>query len=185
MRYYLYRDVDLVKEIYSQFIDLDIELDEIDHIDARTIFQEDGIFVEPEGKICKENEDQRIKMGARSNGSTSITRISDFSNMQDVKEIYNRRFYHKLIENLRCKKIKCPGIHIEYGKINYMQLSSDFTEQFIEVNGTYIWFEYNRMDNNIQILSRITGEINVIGCLIKEANNDSPKIIKAIAMYTE
>ncbi len=184
MRYYLYRDVDLIKEIYSQFIDLDIELDEIDHIDARTIFQEDGIFVEPEGKICKEDKNNRIKMGARSNGSTSITRISDFSNMQDVKEIYNRRFYHKLIENLRNQKIKCPGIHIESGKINYMQASGEVMDHFIEVNGTYVWFERNKMDNDIQILSRITREIDVIGCLIKEADNDSPKIIKAIAMYT-
>ena len=34
MRYYLYRDIELLKEIYSQFVNLELDLDVIERIDS-------------------------------------------------------------------------------------------------------------------------------------------------------
>lgn len=184
MRYYLYRDIELLKEIYSQFIDLRLDLDVIERIDAKTCSEEEGIFAEPETRLS-EKCDSKVRIGARNNNSASVTTISEYANMIDVKEIYNKRFYHNLIENLINKKIKCKGVDIETGKMNCMRNEQEGIDKFVEINGTYIWFECDKMSNDIHVLSTITDKIEVVGCVIKEKDNLSPKVIKAIAMYID
>ena len=184
MRYYLYRDVELLKEIYSQFVDLRLDLDVIERIDAKTCSEEEGIFAEPEAKLS-EKCDAKVRIGARNNNSSSVTTISEYANMTDIKDIYNKRFYHNLIEDLTSKKIKCNGVEIETGKINCMRSQQEGIDKFVEVNGTYIWYEYDKLSNDIHVLSTITDKIEVIGCVIKEKDSVSPKVIKAIAMYID
>lgn len=184
MRYYLYRDIELLKEIYSQFTDLRLDLDVIERIDAKTCFEEEGIFAEPETKLS-EKCDSRVRIGARNTNSSNTTTISEYANISDVKEIYNKRFYHNLIENIKNKKINGKGLCIECGKMNCMRNEQEGIDKFIEVNGTYIWFECDKMSNDIHILSTITDKIEVVGCMIKEKDDRSPRVIKAIAMYVD
>ena len=184
MRYYLYRDIELLKEIYSQFTNMDLDLDVIERIDAKSVSQEEGIFTEPETKIDGKC-DMRVKIGARTSNSSNVTTISEYANMEDIKDIHNKRFYHNLIDNLTSKKIKCKGLDIECGKINCMRNEQEGIDKFVEVNGTYIWYEYDKLSNDIHILSTITDKITIIGCVIKEKDDISPKIIKAIAMYID
>lgn len=184
MRYYLYRDIELLKEIYSQFVNLNLDLDVIERIDAKSCSQEEGIFTEPETKIDGKC-DMRVKIGARTANSSNITTISEYANIEDVKDIHNKRFYHNLIENLRKDKKFPQGICVECGKINCLRNEHDGLDKFIEINGSYIWFENDKMSNDIHILSTITNNIEVIGCVIKDKDNLSPKVIKAIAMYID
>ncbi len=184
MRYYLYRDIELIKEIYSQFIDLKIDLDVIERIDAKTCFEEEGMFAEPETRLSNKC-DAKVRIGARNTNSSNVTTISEYANISDVKDIYNKRFYHNLIENLVNKKIKCQGVYVESGKMNCMRSEQDGIDKFVEINGTYIWFEQDKLNNDVNILSTITDKIQVIGCVIKEEDNISPKVIKAIAMYID
>ena len=184
MRYYLYRDIELLKEIYSQFTDLNLDLDVIERIDAKSCSQEEGIFTEPETKIDGKC-DMRVKIGARTSNSSNVTTISEYANMNDIKDIHNKRFYHNLIENLSSKKIICKGVDIECGKINCMRSEQEGIDKFVEVNGTYIWYESDKLSNDIYVLSTITNKIETVGCIIKEKDNFSPKVIKAIAMYID
>ncbi len=184
MRYYLYRDIELLKEIYSQFANLDLDLDVIERIDARTCSQEEGIFTEPETKIDGKC-DMRVKIGARTSNSSNITTISEYANMDDVKAIHNKRFYHNLIENLRNKNINSQGICVESGKMNCLRNEQNGLDKFVEINGIYVWFESDKMSNDIHVLSTITNKIEVIGCIIKEGDEISPKVVKAIAMYID
>lgn len=182
MRYYLYRDIELLKEIYSQFVNLNLDLDVIERIDAKSCSQEEGIFAEPETKLASKC-DSRVRIGARTSNSSNITTISEYANIEDVKDIHNKRFYHNLIENLRNKKINSQGICIECGKMNCLRNEQEGIDKFVEINGTYIWFECDKMSNDMHVLATITNNIEVIGCVIKEADDFSPKVIKAIAMY--
>ena len=184
MRYYLYRDIELLKEIYSQFTNLNLDLDVIERIDAKSCSQEEGIFTEPETKIDGKC-DMRVKIGARTSNSSNVTTISEYANMEDVKDIHNKRFYHNLIENLRNEKIYSQGICVECGKMNCLRNEQTGLDKFVEINDTYIWFENDKMSNDIQIISTITKSIEVVGCIIKEQDELSPKVVKAIAMYVD
>ena len=184
MRYYLYRDIELLKEIYSQLANFELDLDVIERIDAKSCSQEEGIFTEPETKIDGKC-DMRVKIGARTSNSSNITTISEYANIEDVKDIHNKRFYHSLIENLKKDKKHMRGIYVECGKLNCLRNEQDRLDKFVEVNGSYIWFEKDKMSNDIHILSTITNSIEVIGCIIKEKDTLSPKVIKAIAMYID
>ena len=66
-----------------------------------------------------------------------------------------------------------------------MRSQQEGIDKFVEVNGTYIWYEYDKLSNDIHVLSTITDKIEVIGCVIKEKDSVSPKVIKAIAMYID
>lgn len=184
MRYYLYRDIELVKEIYSQFSNLNLDLDVIERIDAKSCSQEEGIFAEPESTLG-EKHNASVKMGARTSNSSNVTTISEYANMDDVKDIRNKSFYHNLIENLSSKKVMCKGVDIECGKINCMRKEQEGIDKFVEVNGTYIWYESDKLSNDIYVLSTITDKIEVVGCIIKQKDDFSPKVIKAIAMYID
>lgn len=184
MRYYLYRDIELLKEIYSQFSNFNLDLDVIERIDAKSCSQEEGIFTEPESKIDGKG-DMRIKIGARTANSSNITTISEYANIDDVKDIHNKRFYHNLIESLRNDKSHTQGICVECGKMNCLRNEQNGLDKFVEINNTYVWFENDKMSNDIHILSTITKNIEVIGCVIKEKDEISPKVVKAIAMYVD
>lgn len=184
MRYYLYRDIEFLKEIYSQFINLDLNLEVIERIDAKTCFEEESMFAEPESKVPG-NCDTRFKVGARNSNSSNITTISEYANIIDVKDIYNKRFYHNLIENLKNSKHKGKGICHECGKIHCMRNDKDGVDKFVEINGAYIWFEDDKMSNDIHVVSTITDKIEVVGCIIKDEDSTSPRVIKAIAMYID
>lgn len=142
------------------------------------------MFAEPETRLS-DKCDAKVRIGARNNNNSSVTTISEYANIIDVKDIYNKRFYHNLIENLKNKKINCKGVDIECGKMNCMRSEQEGIDKFVEVNGTYIWFECDKLSNDIHVLSTITDKIEVIGCVIKEKDNISPKVIKAIAMYID
>lgn len=183
MRYYLYRDIELLKEIYSQFVNLNLDLDVIERIDAKSSSQEEGIFTEPETKIDGKC-DMRVKIGARTSNSSNITTISEYANIEDVKDIHNKRFYHNLIGKLK-NNVNSHGICVECGKMNCIRSEQSGLDKFVEINGNYIWFESDKMSNDINILSTITNNIEVIGCIIKDKDDLSPKVLKAIAMYID
>ena len=184
MRYYLYRDIELLKEIYSQFANIRFDLDVIERIDAKTCFEEEGMFAEPETKIS-EKCNSKVRIGARNTNSSNVTTINDYANISDVKDIYNKRFYNNLIEGLKKEAVDVKGICIECGKINCMRNDKEGLDKFIEVNGTYVWFECDKISNDVHVLAAITDKIEVVGCVIKREDLNSPKVIKAIAMYID
>lgn len=184
MRYYLYRDIDLLKELYSQFNNLRLDLDAIEHIDAKNSYEEQAVAVAPHSNLLEKCE---LKLGADARRETgnSVTTISEYVNIEDVKEIYNKRFFHNLINNIRDKKILCDGLCIETGSMNCLRLEENIQDKFVIVNGIYVWFDSEKMSNDMRVISSITDNIEVIGVTIKEAAQNSPKVIKAIAIYVD
>ena len=184
MRYYLYRDIELLKEIYSQFTNMRLDLDVIERIDAKTCFEEEGLFAEPEVKLTGKNE-SRVKLGGRTKNALNTTTINECANISEVKDIYVKRFYHNLICDLEKNREKCSGIFELRGKMECITTDKQMPEQFVQIDDTYVWFECSKMSNDIHVVSSITDKINVVGCLIMDRKDNVPRIVKAIAMYVE
>lgn len=144
-----------------------------------------------EGVLLKGAE---IKSGIDGASSNSITKIREYGNLEDIKNIHQNRFYHKLID--RIKKIDNSRIYFNKGKIlpctNNKETASinenknsDKLDKFALIDNTYLWMNSDNITQDIGLISNITNEVYVLGYIVKELTINSPQIVKVLAIYIE
>lgn len=136
-----------------------------------------------------------IEGGIDGANTKSVTRISEYGNLEDVKSIHQNRFYHKLIEGIKCLENK--KIYFNKGKVipyinqiddvndikNYK--SDDKIDKFAIMGNTYLWLASENILQDIGLIGNITDEVNTLGYIVKYATYTSPQIVKVLAMYIE
>ena len=127
--------------------------------------------------------------GANSN---STTKISEYGNLEDIKSIHQNKFYHKLINEINKISNNCSNntrIYFKKGKLSQYignsKKENNSKDKFIIMDGVYLWLSSDNGFQDIELISNITGEVNVLGYIIRDSNGVSPEIVKVLAIYIE
>ena len=198
IHYYLYKDNDFMKQIYSQiFSDLpDIGI--VEYIasksvsnnveykfggDLENIGGEDFKLDEKKSNISN-REKNNVRAEIRNSNSKGINHTRIIANIDDVKQIVNTNMYNDIINYIigNISKLN-PDLCLMDGKLTLLETYDSQEDVFTTVEGTYLWLKTKYLDTDIRILSNIVDNVNILGYVIKDKTITSPKIIKVIAIY--
>lgn len=198
IHYYLYKDNDFMKQIYSQiFSDLpDIGI--VEYIASKSVSNNveykfggdleniDGKDFKLDDKKCNvsDREKNNIRAEIRNNNSKGINHTRIIANIDDVKQIVNTNMYNDIINYIigNISKLN-PDLCLMDGKLTLLETYDSQEDVFTTVEGTYLWLKTKYLDTDIRILSNIVDNVNILGYVIKDKTITSPKIIKVIAIY--
>lgn len=107
-----------------------------------------------------------------------------YANIEDIKSIVNTGLYCDIIQNIAQNKCgKYNDIIIVEGKVQIYGEYQDKEDIFVKIENYCIWLKKNFLDTDIKIIASVTQDVKVIGYVLKEKNQASPCILKAIAIY--
>ena len=55
---------------------------------------------------------------------------------------------------------------------------------FVKMGGCCIWLKREYMDTTALNIANVMGTVNLLGYVLEEATKDTPRVVKALAMYT-
>ena len=137
----------------------------------------------------EKRRDKRGKLGASYIDADESSIIREYANIQDIKEMNNMLFYRQILKGIirYCgAKYKHPICYIK----SKIELYDEFDvtckneDVFVRMNKDCVWLKRSNMETNELNMSRIMGEVCMVGYVIEEANNNHPRIIKALVIYT-
>lgn len=146
------------------------------------------------GDVRKRNDNSIMFSSSNSNSFNQITE-KRYINIEDVSEIKNISFFHKLLTSIESKCNNCNnekgitynGLILEIGKIFPCNIKFNNDEsycdnnQFFYVNGKYFWIEKKLLTCDLMMLSNIKSNVYVCGFSLNKGSNF--EMIKAIAIY--
>ena len=209
MRYYIYLDREFLKSLFS-VVDDEFNIDIIEYSLRKSVTTNNSLCVEPcvekgcqnedsdkkeyknnKSKFIKADNFNKEKLGVsydKSNICNTETQIR-YINIDDVSDIKNTNFYHKLCEKIRERvKEKDSRIIEDSGSIriykNKDTLKIGNNDVFM-INENFVLIENNKLQADLNILGQIECEVKVIGYMMNCKNSSNNKVLKAIAIFIE
>lgn len=198
--YILYQDKMFLKNIFAQlFVDFP-DVGEIAYIGASShkLTKEYSV----DGEQCntldrrnnfKEQQFERNKKNdVRSRARLNIcdtneeSQIREYANIKEIKEMNNMLFYKHLIKGIvkQYKEGKCPNLYFIKDRVEMYNEYKETEDVFVKMGGSCVWLKRDFLDTTAINIANVMGTINMIGYVLEEESSQSPRVIKAIAMYT-
>lgn len=210
MRYYIYLDKELLQILFSAIEDTNFDIEVVEYSVRRDYGNSNEISIDPSFENISDfenGEEKHIGEKSRRNGrcskaskecvgiryghnnSCNIQTEKRYINIEDISNMKNNAFYHKLIKRMNSEVEKeSSRIVMETGIIescNNMSIDNK-KDGFFILNNNYIWFNIEKISSDINLLCGMDCKINVIGYLINCKKEEKTKnIIKAIAIFLE
>lgn len=139
----------------------------------------------------------KIEMSLDQSNTYQTSTSRRYINIDDISEIKNDNFYHKLVDKLYKKLEDEENMCYECGCIYPYRLRSKYETQrdetddlskgnkFFRINNTYVWVDSTKLEADLMFLSNITDRVHVLGYNINNNKIGNFKIAKAIAIYIE
>ena len=216
MRYYIYLDKAFLRILFSVKDTSNLEIEVVEYSIKRSFSKSNDIGFEPNIEKNRENENdsmfkfkddmqnrkrksnhdrQRLAVSYNKSNSSNIQTERKYINIEDISQMKNTAFYHKLIEEIRSNSRESNNrIYEETGYITLynentrdINISDGINENdgFFRIDDTCIWYDRTLLQGNISLLSKMSCKIKVIGYVINCTDNANKKIVKAIAMYID
>lgn len=186
IHYYLYKDEDLIKSIYSQLVTDIPDMGIIEYFGGDTQnysrdYRLEAAKDNSEKERCKEALKTEVKL-CKAN-ATAV--IREYANIQEIKDIKRSSFYNNIINNIecQCKNGICKELTYIKGEINMYEGYNNNSEVFFKMENKCIWVRKDLIKADITAISKLTGKLNIVGYILKEADSKTPEIIRAIAIY--
>lgn len=198
--YILYQDKLFLKDIFAQIFsefpdvgeiayigasshklsrDYSVDGEQCSGIDRRKNFKEESL---------EKNRKSDIRKRARINicESNEESQIREYANIQEIKEMNNMLFYKKLIKNLVCEYVngKCNNLCVIKDKVLIYDEYKESEDVFVKMKGCCVWLKRQYMDTTALNIANVMGTVNMLGYILEEASDVSPRVIKALAIYT-
>ncbi len=121
--------------------------------------------------ICDSNEESEIR---------------EYANIPEIKEMNNMLFYKKLIQSLikEYESGRCSNLCFIRGRVYMYDEYKESEDVFVKMEECCVWLKKKYMDTTAINIANVLGTINMIGYVLEEESETSPKVIKALAMYT-
>lgn len=183
IHYYLYRDDELIKSIYSQISEVIPELGIIEYIGGDTQNYTKDYRVEALEENNKDKQKEYLKSEIKMCKMNGSAILREYANINDIKEIKQNSFYNNIVNEIAnncnsCKELVYIKNNIEtYPSFNKQQ------EVFLKMGNNCIWIKKELVVSDIASISKLMGELNLVGYILKEETINTPKIIRAIAIY--
>lgn len=95
-------------------------------------------------------------------------------------------FYKRIIRKLvnECVVGKCNNLCIIKGRVSMYDEYQDTEDVFVKMEDNCVWLKKAHMDTTALNIANVMGTVNMIGYVLEEASETSPRVIKALAIYT-
>lgn len=198
--YILYQDKSFLKDIYAQIFVEFPDVGEIAYIGAssRRNTQEYSLDGEQSNAIdnrrnCKAEEIERNRKNdnrkrARINviNTNEESQIREYANIREIKEMNNMLFYKQLIRGLVKEHTsgKCNNLYFIKDRVQMYDKYEEKEDVFVKMGECCVWLKREFMDTTAINIANVMGTVNMIGYVLEEASKESPRVVKAIAIYT-
>lgn len=211
MRYYIYLDRDLLKNLFSVIDDSDFNIEVMEYSLRKSITSNNALSVEPciesgsecedsgkndfeknNSKFSKDEKFNRERLGVSYDKSRvcNVETQIKYINIDDVSDIKNTNFYHKLCENIREKVTDTSSRIIE--EVGYIKTYSSENRfevrdknDFFMLNNSFVWIDNTKLQGDLKLLSEMGCEVKVIGYMMNCQKCINNKVLKAIAIFIE
>lgn len=197
--YMLYQDKNFLKDIFAQiFIDFP-DVGEIAYIGASShkLTREYSLDGEQSNTLdrrnnfkeeqCERNKKNDTRKRARLNicDTNEESQIREYANIKEIKEMNNMLFYKQLLKGLvkQYGEGKCNNLYYIKDKIQMYDKFEETEDIFVRMDGCCIWIKRAFLDTTAINIANVMGTVNMIGYVLKEESESSPRVIKAIAIY--
>lgn len=211
MRYYMYLDRDFLRNLFSVIDDNNFNIEVVEYSLRKSVTSNNALSVEPcvesgcehedsgkndfeknNSKFCKDDRfnKERLEISYDKSKVCNIETQVKYINIDDVSDIKNTNFYHKLCENIKVKSTDNNSRIIEekgYIKIfnGKNRLKIDNINNFFMINNSFVWIDNTKLQGDLELLSQMECEVKVIGYMMNCKKSVDNKILKAIAIYIE
>lgn len=98
----------------------------------------------------------------------------------------NMLFYKRIIKRLINEHIngRCNNLCVIKDKVLMYDEFKEGEDVFVKMGGCCIWLKKEYMDTTAFNIANVMGKVNMIGYVLEEATELSPRVIKALAIYT-
>ena len=199
--YILYQDKQFLKDIYAQlFVELP-DFGEIAYIGATThklskdycLDGEQANMIDKRCNVVEEDKfeknrknDIRKKVRLNICDTNEESQIREYANIREIKEMNNMLFYKKIIKRLvrEYEEGKCTTLLYIKDKVLMYDDYKESEDVFVKMGGCCIWLKREYMDTTAINIANVMGTVNMIGYVLEEGDGRTPKVIKALAIYT-
>ena len=194
MRYYIYIDKDLIKNLIATYGNFNFNIDVVEYSVQKNCGNINNIRVEPRKENMCDADKGNVKrnstgFGVDSGMTYNVITEEKYINIYDISEIKNIEFYHNLIESLRKLKNGATRenskVVEEEGKIEKIFENRSYEDNIFNINNSYVWYDKEKSLIDMNLFSNVCGEVKVLGYNINEDAKRSNKMLKAIAIYVE
>ena len=193
MRYYIYIDKDLIKNLIATYGNFNFNIDVVEYSVQKNCGNINNIRVEPRKENMCDADKGNVKrnstgFGVDSGMTYNVITEEKYINISDISEIKNIEFYHNLIESLRKLKNATrenSKVVEEEGKIEKIFENRSYEDNIFNINNSYVWYDKEKSLIDMNLFSNVCGEVKVLGYNINEDAKRSNKMLKAIAIYVE
>lgn len=197
--YMLYQDKPFLKDMYAQIFSDFPDVGEIAYIGASTHkfakdYSLDGEQCNSlDRKNCKDKDIEKIKKNdirkkARINifDSNEESEIREYANIQEIKEMNNMLFYKNLVKSLinEYAEGKCNNLCVIKDRVVIYDEYKESDDVFIKMEESCIWLKRKYMDTTALNIANVMGTVTMLGYVLEEQSQSSPRVIKALAIYT-
>jgi len=98
----------------------------------------------------------------------------------------NILFYRQLVKRIveECVSGRCNNLSFIKDKINIYDKFKDGEDIFVKMGNSCVWLKKEYMDATAINIVNVIGTVNMIGYILEEESDVSPRTIKALAIYT-
>lgn len=198
--YILYQDKTFLKDIYAQMFPEISDFGEIAYIGTSTHkFSKDYSLdgeqyngldrkhaLKDAGMEKNRRNDIKKKIGINICDINEESQIREYANIKEIKEMNNMVFYKKLIRKLISEYLngRCNNLYLVKDKVVIYDKYKESDDVFVKMGNCCVWLKKEYMDTTAINIANIMGKVNVLGYVLEEASQTSPRIIKALAIYT-
>lgn len=134
------------------------------------------------------NKRNDIRSKARINvcDTNEESEIREYANIKEIKEMNNMLFYKYIIKRLINEQAngKCNNLYFIKDRVLIYDDYKESEDVFVKMKDSCIWLKREYMDTTALNISNVMGTVNMIGYVLEEASDTSPRVIKALAIYT-
>ena len=208
MRYYIYIDKNFIKNIFAsdEISDFEIEIVTYSMQEGETIYKSNNLsprvdfskdeFNEKE-KIVEDKDKKKKRKGdirtrndnsleiSSSNANTYNKTIEKrYINIEEVSDMKNINFFHKLIKSIeyKCENYNNTLIFEKGIIINFKIINEENNENILlYINSKYFWIDKSLLNCDVNMLISLKSNVNICG--YKLNTNTYNQVIKVIAIY--
>lgn len=212
MRYYIYLDKPFLRTLFAVLDESNFNIDVVEYAVRKSYTNNNELSLDPslengtsceifkdndkEKKRAKNNNfnNERLRVGFDKGISYNIQTERKYINISDITDMKNIGFYHKLIVNIENINIDRGDnrLYTENGYITIYESENirsegnkiSSKEGFFRIGNTCVWYDKEKIQTDISLLSKMSCKIKVVGYLVNCLENNN-KILKALAMYIE
>lgn len=185
LHYYLYKDEELIKSIYSQIYDELPDFGVIEYFGGDTQSISGDYKAEILEEASKDKRKELIKGETRSSQTRGRAIIREYANIKEIKDIKRNIFYNNIVNKIavKCKDDNCKELIYLNGRLERYEGYKGEQEVFLKMDDSCIWLQKELLKTDIVSISHLMGNLNVVGFVLKEQTDEMPKVIVAIAIY--